>query len=179
MKVILILTCPSFLEGTNKAIHVKCLALCPTYCGHSTHVGYSHDHHHHHHHHEESLSTPHYYMPIHMSNWFSNSLLSHPWFTYIVNPKQSLCCLSDLFPIIEICHGVWYPGIWFSRPLTDLRARAHGWVEKEASRPLEVSRDSQETWSSPLGVHSLPWALLYFRTLLKTSLHPSIYFTRL
>ena len=65
--------------------------------------------------------------------------------TYIVNPEQSLCCFSDLFQITEICHRVWYPGIESSIPHYDLRARAHGWVGKEASPLLEVSRESQET----------------------------------
>lgn len=179
MQVILLIH-PWFLEGTNQVIHVKCLALYPTCCEHSTHVSCSHDLHHHHYHHQDSLSMPHCYMPIHTSDWFSNSpLLFHAWFTHIDNPKQSLGCLSDLFPIIEICHGVWYSGIRFSRPPTDLRAQAHGWEVKEAPHLLEVSWDTQEAWSSPLGVHSLPWALLYSRTLLKTSVHTSTYFTRL
>lgn len=81
-------------------------------------------------------ANPHVQLVFQFSSPFSSLIHIH------INPNQSLCCLSDLFPIIEICHGVWYPGIWFSRTLTDLRARAHGWAGKESLRSSEVSQDS-------------------------------------
>lgn len=181
MKVILILIYLSFLEGTKKVIHVKCFALYPTYYGHSTHA----------------LMTTTIIITIMRSHFFfwgvifNAPLHANPNVQLIFQFFSSLSSLTHLHSqpkavsllLVGLIPDYWnmpwtmVSSIWSSRPFTDFSLKAHRWAWKEASCPLEVSCDSQETWSSPLNIHSLPGVLLYFRNLLKTSVHHSTYFT--
>ena len=131
MKVIYVNTYPPKSVGKKKwGGPCKFLALHLAGSGHPINTGCSHGHHHHHRHQGSSFLRPHCQVPIHMSGGFPSSP-AHPSPTSTVNPRQSLCCLPNLVQIIQIYHAPWYPGIRYPMPLTDLNARAQGWVGEE------------------------------------------------
>lgn len=171
-----ILNHPSLLERINEVIYVKCSALCLVDSGHSINVGYCHCHHRRHH--EESpllLSLPSGADPhVWQISQFSSPLpsLTHKH----SQPKAVFAVCQIWFRLLKyaVQHGT---QVYSTRCLLLTLELGHGDVgEEDASSEILPSLPGDLSLSP--GVHSLPWTHLYFRTWLKASVHPSVYFTR-
>lgn len=113
------------------------------------------------------LQCPCYQVPIHMSSWLSSSLLSVPH-PHTQSTQGSLFAVCQTGSRLLKYAMVWGDQVDGPQYLLLLLERGHvrEW-ETEACAIWKSPETSQETRSSPVGVHSLPWMLLYFIPWLK------------